>query len=162
MGVFKDLRDIVDQAEQMRAQYPVSDALANAKVGMAQAAELMQGLAATTSETTAGLVDGVETVATVTASRHTGTVVSFNPVIDLDLLVAMPNGVPRPVTRREVVAQLHLVKAQPGNRLRVKVDPNDVTRLWIDWNTLLPVAPLPTPPPPAPPPSSPFPPPRST
>jgi hypothetical protein len=143
MGLFKDLGDLHRQAQEIGAQYPTADVIANARAGMAQAQQLLDGLATASSETTAGLVDGVEATATVVASRPTGTVVSFNPVIDLDLIVMMPNGVPRPVTRREVVAQLHLTRAQPGIRLRVKVDPSDVARLWIDWNTIVPTAPAP-------------------
>ncbi len=137
MGLFKDLRALSEQAKDIRDQYPLTDVVANAQAGMAQAQQLLDALATTSSEATAGLTDGVETTATVVGSRQTGAVVSFNPVIDLDLLVMMPGGAPRPITRREVVAQLHLVKAQPGTRLRVKVDPNDVTRLWIDWHTIV-------------------------
>jgi hypothetical protein len=144
MGLFKDLRDLNEQARRVSAQYPITDVVANAQAGMAQAQQLLDSLAATSSEATAGLVDGVDTTATVVGARQTGLIVSFNPVVDLDLIVVMPGGAPRPVTRREVVAQLHLARAQPGMRLRVKVDPTDVSRLWIDWNTIVP----PTPPPP--------------
>ena len=42
-------------------------------------------------------------------------------------------GVPMPVTRQEMVMQLHLGRCQPGMRLNVKVDPSDVNSLWIDW-----------------------------
>ncbi len=137
MGLFKDLRALTKQANEISAQYPLRDVVANAQAGMAQTQQLLDSMSATASETTAGLVNGVETTATVVASRPTGAVVSFNPVIDLELLVMMPGGIPRPVTRREVVAQLHLVRAQPGSKLRVKVDPADPTRLWIDWHTIV-------------------------
>jgi hypothetical protein len=137
MGLFKDLRALSKQANEISAQYPLSDVVANAQAGMAQAQQLLDTLASTSAEATAGLVNGVESTATVVASRPTGAVVSFNPVIDLDLLVMLPGGIPRPVTRREIVAQLHLVRAQPGSKLRVKVDPADPTRLWIDWHTIL-------------------------
>jgi hypothetical protein len=35
--------------------------------------------------------------------------------------------------RREVVAQLDLIRAQVGTRLRLKVDPADAGNLWINW-----------------------------
>jgi hypothetical protein len=74
-------------------------------------------------------------VATIVAARQTGAMMNYNPVVDLELLVMMPSGVPMPVTKQEVVMQIHLARCQPGMRLNVKVDPNNINSIWIDWVT---------------------------
>ena len=37
--------------------------------------------------------------------------------------------------RSEQISQIYLARAQPGQSLKVKVDPNDNTAVWIDWIT---------------------------
>ena len=70
-----------------------------------------------------------------TSARQTGAMMNYNPVVELELLVMMPNGIPMPVSRQEMVMQIHLARCQPGQKLHVKVDPNDPGGLWIDWVT---------------------------
>ena len=133
MGFFKDLKKLNDQGKELREQYPVQDQLANAQASMAQANQMMSQMAASSAQATAAMTNGVDAVATVTTAQQTGAMMNFNPVIDLELLVMMPSGVPMPVRKQETVMQVYLARCQPGSRLKVKVDPNNPAGLWIDW-----------------------------
>ena len=135
MGFMKDMKKLSDQGKEMRDKYPVQDQLANAQASMANANAMMANMAQASAAATQAMTNGVDATATITAARQTGTQMNFNPVIELDLLVMMPSGVPMPVTRQETVAQLHLARCQVGANLRVKVEPNNPNSLWIDWNT---------------------------
>ncbi|MDO8364973.1 MAG: hypothetical protein Q7V88_18930 [Actinomycetota bacterium] len=133
MGFFKDIKKLNDQGKQMREQYPVQEQLANAQVQMANANQMIAGMAQNAAAATAAINNGVDAIATVTSATQTGAMMNYNPVVDLELLVMMPNGVPMPVRRQETVQQLNLMRCQPGSRLRVKVDPSNPAGLWIDW-----------------------------
>lgn len=135
MGFFKDIKKLNDQGKAIREQYPVKAQIAQAQAGMAQANQMMAAMAQGTVAATGAITNGVDAIATVTASRQTGAMMNLNPVVELELLVMMPSGVPVPVKRQEMVMQLHLVRAQVGSRLKVKVDPADASKLWIDWVT---------------------------
>lgn len=133
MGFFKDLKKLNDQGKELREQYPVQQQLANASASMAQANQMMASMAHGAAAATNAVANGAPAVATITSARQTGAMMNYNPVVELELLVMMPNGIPMPVTRQEMVMQLHLGRCQPGMRLNVKVDPSDVNSLWIDW-----------------------------
>lgn len=133
MGFLRDMKKLSDQNKQVREAYPVSGLLAQAQQGMAAMSETLESLA--DQSESAAIVDGIHTTATVVAARQSGAMVNFNPLVELELLVQMPGGVPVPVTRKEVVLQLHLARAQPGQRLKVLVDPTNPASLAIDWVT---------------------------
>ena len=135
MGFMKDIKKLSDQSNALQKKYPVKDSLANAQASMANANAMIANMAQASAAATQAMTNGVDATATITAARQTGTQMNFNPVIELDLLVMMPSGVPMPVTRQETVAQLHLARCQVGGNLRVKVEPNNPNSLWIDWNT---------------------------
>ncbi|HAP75020.1 MAG TPA: hypothetical protein DCR14_02965 [Acidimicrobiaceae bacterium] len=133
MGFFKDLKKLSDQGKELREQYPVQQQLANAQASMANANAMMANMAAGAMGSTNAITNGVDAVATISSARQTGAMMNYNPVVELDLLVIMPNGVPMPVKRQEMVMQLHLMRCQPGQRLKVKVNPANPNELWIDW-----------------------------
>lgn len=135
MGFMKDIKKLSDQGKELREKYPVQEQLANAQASMANANAMMANMAQASAAATQAMTNGVDATATITAARQTGAMMNFNPVVELDLLVMMPSGIPMPVTRQETVAQLHLARCQPGANLRVKVEPNNPNSLWIDWNT---------------------------
>ena len=136
MGFFKDMRTLNKQAQEINAaQPPMKDRMADASARMANANQMIAGMAQNSMAATAAMTNGVSAVATITGATQTGMMMNFNPVVNLDLLVVMPNGVPMPVTRQEPVQQLHLGRCQPGMRLNVRVDPNNIGSLWIDWVT---------------------------
>ncbi|MEQ1703276.1 MAG: hypothetical protein ABMA25_24480 [Ilumatobacteraceae bacterium] len=136
MGFFKDIKTLKQQGQAISdAAPPMKDRMADASARMANANQMMAGMAQSSMAATAAMTNGVSAVATITGATQTGMMMNFNPVVNLDLLVLMPNGVPMPVTRQEPVQQLHLGRCQPGLRLNVKVDPNNVGNLRIDWVT---------------------------
>ena len=135
MGFFKDLKTLKQHGEAIREQYPVQQQIANAQASMAHANQMMAGMAQGAMASAAAVTNGVPAVATIIAARQTGAMMNYNPVVELELLVMMPTGVPMPTVRQEMVMQLHLGRCQPGLRLNVKVDPADVNSLWIDWVT---------------------------
>ena len=119
MGFFKDLKTLNNQAKDLREQYPVDQQIANAQNSMAQANAMMAQMAQGSMAATNAMTTGVDAIATVTAAQQTGAMMNYNPVVELQLLVTMPNGVPMPVTRQEMVMQIHLSRCQPGQRLTV-------------------------------------------
>lgn len=134
MGFFKDIRTLSKQGAAIREQYPVQQQLANASAQMQAVSAMLQQ---TTQQQSGGqrlLADGVDAVATVTGARQTNALMNHNPLIELDLLVTMPSGVPVPVRRSEIVPLLHLSRAQVGQRVRVRVLPDDATTIWINWS----------------------------
>ena len=134
MGFFKDMRTLNKQAQEINAaQPPMKDRMADASARMANANQMIAGMAQNSMAATAAMTNGVSAVATITGATQTGMMMNFNPVVNLDLLVMMPSGIPMPVQRQETVMQMHLVRCQPGSRLKVKVDPNNPAGLWIDW-----------------------------
>ncbi len=133
MGFFKDIKKLNDQGKAIREQYPVQQQLADAQVRMTQANAMMADMANQAAIATAAMANGVDAYATVTTATQTGAMMNFNPVIDLELLVMMPSGVPMPVRRQETVQQMYLSRCQPGSRVKVKVDPANPSALWIDW-----------------------------
>jgi len=136
MGVFKDLRTLSAQGKEMRDNAPpMKDKMANMSSKMAEANAMMAGMAQGTAQSNAAIANGVAAVATITSARQTGALVNFHPVVDLELLIMLPSGVPMQATRQEPVQQLHLGRCQPGLRLNVKVDPTNANSLWIDWST---------------------------
>jgi hypothetical protein len=136
MGFFKDLKQLNDQGKAIRdAQPPMKDRMADASARMAEANQMMANMAQGSAQATQALATGVATTATITGARQTGAMLNFNPVVELDLLVMMPSGVPMPVIRQETVMQVYLGRCQPGLRLNVRVDPANPNGLWIDWAT---------------------------
>ncbi len=134
MGIFKDLRTIGAQAKEIeRNAPPVKDRLAAGTAKMAAANAMMASMAQSGAQSSAAIINGVAAVATITAARQTGAVINFCPVVELELLIMLPSGVPMQATRQEQVDQLHLGRCQPGTRLNVKVDPTNANSLWIDW-----------------------------
>jgi hypothetical protein len=73
---------------------------------------------------------GLAATATVAAVRQGGAMVNYQPVVEIDLTVMVAGGMPYPATVSQVVQQVHLARLQPGNALRVKVDP---ATIWIDF-----------------------------
>ena len=121
MGFFKDIRKLSKQGAEIREQYPVQQQLANASAQMQAVSAMLQQ---TTQQQSGGqrlLTDGVDAVAMVTGARQTNALMNHNPLIELDLLVTMPSGVPVPVRRSEIVPLLHLARAQVCQQVRVRV-----------------------------------------
>jgi hypothetical protein len=134
MGLFKDMRTLSAQTKEMRDNAPpMKDKMADMSSKMAEANAMMAGMAVGAAQANTAIANGVAATATITAARQTGALINFNPVVELELLILLPSGVPMQATRQESVQQLHLGRCQPGLRLNVKVDPTNADSLWIDW-----------------------------
>lgn len=130
MGVIKSYRQLSKQTKEIRKNAPpVGERLAMMGDRMAEAQEMMaaQTQAANLAAT------GITATATINAVRQGSSMINFQPVVELDLVVLAPGRPPIPVTLSQVVPQVYLTKAQPGSQVAVKVDPTDANTVWIDW-----------------------------
>jgi hypothetical protein len=130
MGFFKDLHAVNKMGKEINKNWDPAAQLAQAQASMAEANATMAAMTARINSTTA--VSGSPAVATVTGARQTGQYVNMQPLVQLDLLVQGPGGIPSPVTITELVPQLSVHRVQPGSRVAVRVGqvPTDVV---IDW-----------------------------
>lgn len=71
--------------------------------------------------------------ATVSASRAGGTQVNGAMVVELDLLVMLPAGIPLPVKQTTLVPLAELGRVSVGARLPVSLDPAVPATLAVDW-----------------------------
>jgi hypothetical protein len=75
-----------------------------------------------------------DATATVTASRPAGAQVNGAMLVELDLLVMLPSGIPVPVTQTALVPPTALGLTHVGARLAVSLDPAVPATLVVDWN----------------------------
>jgi hypothetical protein len=81
--------------------------------------------------------NGFDARATVVESRPTGTEVAGEPVVELDITVAIDGRSPYPLSVRRTVPAASSIRLTPGTTLPVKVDPNDQAVVWIDFDRTL-------------------------
>jgi len=129
MGFFKSVRELNKQGKEMSRNWDVGAQLADAQSSMAAANQMMaqQTAAANIAAT------GLDATATVAAVRQGGGMVNYQPMVEIDLTVMAPGGMPYPATVSQVVQQVHLARLTPGSTLKVKVDPADPATIWIDF-----------------------------
>lgn len=129
MGVFKSMRDLQKQADEIGNNQDVGAQMKDAQARMAEANQMMAAQTAAANAATSG----VDATATIAAVRETGGMVNFQPLIELDLTI-MPEGLPPyPVTVKEAVPQVQLAQVKPGASVHVKVDSDNPSAVWIDW-----------------------------
>lgn len=129
MGMFKSLRDLQKQSEEINKNWDVGAQLEDAQARMQDAQEMMAQQTAAAN----AAVSGADATATIVAVRQGNGMVNLQPIIEVDLTV-LPDGLPPyPVTVKQVIPQIHLAQAQPGASVHVKVDPNNPASVWIDW-----------------------------
>ena len=129
MGFFKSLNDLQKQSKEINKNWDVGAQLADAQTQMANANALMAQQTAAANAATSG----IEATATVAAVRQGGGMVNYQPIVEIDLTVMAPGSPPYPLTVEQVVPQTQLAMLQPGASLKVKVDPNDSSAVWIDF-----------------------------
>lgn len=85
---------------------------------------------------------GLPATVTVEAVWTVGSYMSMSPVVRIQAQVRRDDGTPPyGVVFDEVVAQLHLVRVQPGATLAVSVDPQHPVDMAIDWIRTGPLSP---------------------
>lgn len=129
MGLFKSMRDLQKQANEINKNWDVGAQLAGAQASMQNAQAMMAQQTAAANLAASGL-DGV---ATITGVRQQGGMINFQPILELDLTVAAAGRPPMPVSVTQPVEQVFLTKAQPGAKVAVKVDQADPSLVWINW-----------------------------
>jgi hypothetical protein len=129
MGMFKSIREVQKQAKEIDRNYDSKATLGNAMDRMKAANEMMaQQTQAANIATT-----GVDARATIAAVGQTGAMVNFQPTLKIDLTV-LPEGLPPyPASVTQVVEQIYLGKAVPGQSVPIKVDPENPGLIWINW-----------------------------
>ena len=75
----------------------------------------------------------VRAVASVSASRPSGAQVNGAMVVELELLVMLPAGVPLPVSQTTLVPPADLGRIHVGARLPVSLDPAVPATLVVEW-----------------------------
>jgi hypothetical protein len=111
MGFMKDLRDLSKAGKEASKGWDPA-------AQMRQANEQMKQM--TTQSTL--LTTGTIARATVTALRDTGTMVNYQPVVEVDVTVLPANGMPFPATGTSV-GHAPLASLQPGTNIQVRYDP---------------------------------------
>jgi hypothetical protein len=129
MGMFKSMRDLQKQANEINKNRDIGAELANAQTSMQNAQAMMAQQTAAANLAASGL-DGV---ATISGVRQSGGMVNFAPILELDLTVVAGGRPPIPVTLSQPVEQIFLTRAQPGAKVAVKVDQSDPNLVWINW-----------------------------
>jgi hypothetical protein len=133
MGFFKGLRDVQKQSAKINKNWDVGASFEQAQAQMASASQTMADMTAAANASANAVANGIDATAVVTGVRQQG-MVNFQPLVEVDLTVT-PDGLPPyPVTVKQAVPQMQLVHAQAGANLRVKVDPDDPSSVWIDWS----------------------------
>lgn len=138
MGMFKDISKMNKQAKEMKKEAGyggIGGSFRQMKDGISQASSALDD-ALDMQAQTALLQTGVAGTATITGMTQGGTMVNYQPVIEFDLEVTVQGKDPYAVKHKEAVAQMLLPQVQPGKTIAVKVDPEDPSRLAIDWANL--------------------------
>jgi hypothetical protein len=132
MGFFKSMRDLKKIGDEIeRTSPPVGQRLGDAQARMAGLSQMMAAQTEQANAAATAVTSGVDMTATITATRQVGTV-NFDLMMEFDLTV-MPGGLPPyPVTVRQTISQLQLVRVRPGASVRVKVDPANPSAIWLD------------------------------
>jgi hypothetical protein len=132
VGFFKDARKLSKMGKEMAANAPSpADRMAAAQAQMAGMTAQMNQQAQAARAIAA---DGVAGTATVVSAAQTGAMVNFQPAMQLELLVTVPDHPPYPVTLETVVPQIHLARVQPGATVAVDVARSDRQQVLVDWN----------------------------
>jgi hypothetical protein len=141
MGVFKNMRDLQNQARQMeRSMPPVGDRMRQAQERMANVNQMMaqQTQAANMAATAAaGLADGssVRRTVIITDMRQVGQI-NFDLLVQFDLTV-MPDGMPPyPATISQTVSQMQIGQLRAGTRLQAAVDRSNPQTIWLDLTSI--------------------------
>lgn len=132
MGFFKNVAILTRQGYEVQQRMDVGAHLAAAKSAMTQASAV---LAASTPAPTSAADEAsrLPAAATVVAVRQLPMMIGMNAVVEIDLHVQMPGGVPLPVTRTEQLGPLRVGRVQPGASLEVSLVPTRPDTTRIEW-----------------------------
>jgi len=147
MGLISSYFKVMKLTDEMEKKSDVKGDLARMQAGMNGANQALATMTAqrqaAEQSLTAGPVDGevgrVEAAATVTQFAPTGMMIAGRTVIELQLLVTLPGGIPLPVAHSAALDMGQIPRLVPGGRIAVTLDPVDPASLRIDWSKPSPV-----------------------
>ena len=128
MGMFRDYRAITKTAKTMARSHDVTSDLA----GVHSKIEALNASFATMALGDAAR-SGLTGTASILAMRATGSMINFESVCELELLVLLPGRPPIPVTTTKAIASANLQRALPGNVIKVRMMEHDSSDISIDW-----------------------------
>lgn len=151
MGVFASYFKVMKLTNEMEKNSDVKGDLARMQAGMNGANQALATMTAQRRSAERAAVDGpvdgpvdgrvdrIEVAATVTQFVPTGMVIAGRPVIELNLVVLLPGGIPLPVAHSTAIDPAQASRLVPGARIVVTLDPADPASLRIDWSKPSPV-----------------------
>ncbi len=75
---------------------------------------------------------GMPARARILSMRQTGTLVNYQPQVELEVEAGADGAAPSRLTLRVVVPQAHVAAVQPGQVIRIRIDPDRPTRAVVD------------------------------
>jgi hypothetical protein len=129
MGFFKDISKLKKQAKELDKTFDPGAQMRQTKDALAVASRMME------QQTVAAqmAVSGEPATAQVIAARDTGMFTNMQPTLEVSLLVFHGDRPPYPVTLTQIVPVAQVARLAPGTTLQVKVDPDRLNTVWIDW-----------------------------
>jgi hypothetical protein len=141
MGVFKSMRDLQKQANEIqKTMPPAGDRMRAAQERMANASQMMAAqtqAANAAASAAAGLANGtsVRRSVTITDMRQVG-MINFDLLVQFDLTV-LPDGMPPyPATTQQAISQMQIAQLRPGLTLEAAVDPTNPNAIWLDLSSI--------------------------
>jgi hypothetical protein len=129
VGFFKDLRKLNKMGKESYLQMDVAAQMEQASQAMAQAQQTMSAQTAAVGLATTG----ERATATITAVRNTGTLINYQPVVEIVLMVHRDGRPPYPTTMTDQITVENRMTCHPGREVEIAVDPEDPSTVWIDW-----------------------------
>ena len=130
MGFLDSYFRLTSMADEMSEKSDVGGSLAT----MQSKLDGLNASMAASAPVAADPAKRMDATATVTASRPSGAQVNGAMVVELELLVMLPAGIPLPVKQTTLVPPAGLARIGVGARLTVSLDPAVPATLAIDWN----------------------------
>jgi len=146
MGLFASYVKVMKLTNEMEKNSDVKGDLARMQAGMNGANQTLATMTAQRQAAERAAIDGpvdgpvdgrldrIEAAATVTEFVPTGMVIAGRPVIELQLVVVLPGGIPLPVAHSTAIDPAQASRLVPGARIVVTLDPSDLASLRIDWS----------------------------
>ncbi|GAB2569174.1 hypothetical protein [Leucobacter ruminantium] len=132
MGFFKDLHALGKIGREAQDRMDVGASMAAMQQSITQASQVMAA-AAPPALDPALEAQRVPTTATVVDARQQPMMIGINAVVEIDLHVALPGGIPLPVTRTEQLNPLLLARVVPGAVLQASVVPGRPDSVRLEW-----------------------------
>jgi len=134
MGFFSSLAQLSKQGHDMQKRMDMGATMAAAQASMTQASQFLAAAAPVATSATDETLR-ISATAVVTSAAQAPMRIGMNAMVELDLIVSLPGGVPVPVRRMEQLTPLHIARVVPGATLAVSLVPGRTETLRIEWAT---------------------------